>query len=119
MSYLSKQDRKKKIHRRVRKKVTGTTDKPRLAVQKTGKNIYAQVIDDQKAVTLVFASSLSKELKLLHGANCSAAEAVGQMVAKKAKEAGIKEVVFDRGGNLYHGRIQVLAEAARAEGLIF
>jgi len=118
---FKKDDRKKarvRRHLRVRKKVSGTTERPRLAVYRSEKNIYAQIIDDINGITLVSASSLDKEFNGV-GSNKEAAKIVGEMVAKKAIEKGIKEVVFDRGGYVYHGRIQNLAEGAREVGLQF
>ena len=108
-------------HKRVRKKISGTTQRPRLCVFRSSNNIYAQIIDDVNRVTLVSASSLEAEVKgsVSHGGNKAAAKMVGQMIAKKAVEKGITEVVFDRGGYLYHGRIQELAEGAREAGLKF
>ena len=108
-------------HKRVRRKITGTTQRPRLCVFRSSNNIYAQIIDDTKRVTLVAASSLEAEVKsaVNHTGNKEAAKKVGELVAKKAVEKGITEVVFDRGGYLYHGRVQVLAEAAREAGLKF
>lgn len=105
-------------HLRVRKKVSGTPAKPRLAVFRSEKNIYAQIIDDVNAVTLVAASSLDKDFEGI-GSNKEAAKAVGEAIAKKAIEKGITEVVFDRGGFVYHGRVQSLAEGAREAGLEF
>ena len=93
--------------------------RPRLSVFRSGKNIYAQVIDDMQGKTLVAASSLEADLKLKTGADKGAATAVGKLVAERAKAAGIKQVVFDRGGNVYHGRVQAVAEAAREAGLEF
>ena len=108
-------------HVRVRKKVSGTAECPRLAVFRSASHIYAQVIDDDKGVTLVAASTLDKAIKekVAFGGNVEAAKEVGKLVAEKAIEAGISEVVFDRGGYLYHGRIQALADAAREAGLKF
>lgn len=102
-------------HERVRKVVSGTAERPRLNVFRSNTNIYAQIIDDVKGNTLVSASSL----KLKNGSNIEAAKEVGKMVAEAALKAGIKEVVFDRGGYIYHGRVQALAEAAREAGLDF
>ena len=118
---FNKDDRKKsrvRRHLRVRKKISGTTQRPRLAVYRSEKNIYAQIIDDINGITLVSASSLDKEFEGL-GSNKEAAKVVGEMIAKRAIEKGIKEVVFDRGGYVYHGRIQNLAEGAREAGLQF
>lgn len=108
-------------HKRVRRKITGTTQRPRLCVFRSSNNIYAQIIDDANRVTLTAASSLDAEVKgaVNHGGNKEAAKMVGEMIAKRAIEKGIAEVVFDRGGYLYHGRVQVLAEAAREAGLKF
>ncbi|MDO5310552.1 MAG: 50S ribosomal protein L18 [Clostridia bacterium] len=106
-------------HARVRKKVSGTAETPRLCVYRSLKNIYAQIIDDTAGKTLVSASSLDAELKESYGGNKDAAKAVGALVAKRALDAGISEVVFDRGGYVYHGRVAELAEAAREGGLKF
>ena len=106
-------------HARVRNKVVGTSNVPRLNVFRSNSNIFAQIIDDEKAVTLVSASSIDKELKLTNGSNVEAATKVGELLAKRAKEAKIKEVVFDRGGYQYHGRVEALANAARENGLEF
>ena len=105
-------------HRRVRGKISGTADCPRLNVYRSAKNIYAQIIDDVKGVTLVSASSLDKELGS-NGGNKEAARKVGGLIAKNAAEKGIEKVVFDRGGYLYHGRVKELAEGAREGGLKF
>ena len=119
---FKKADRKEsrqRRHLRVRKKVSGTAERPRLAVYRSEKNIYVQIIDDVKAITLVAASSLDKEFGDKLGSNKEAAKLVGQLVAKKALDKGISEVVFDRGGYIYHGRIKNLAEGAREAGLKF
>lgn len=119
---FNKADRKlsrERRHLRVRKKVHGTAERPRLAVFRSEKNIYAQIIDDVAGRTLVAASSLDKDFSLKVGSNKEAAKLVGEAVAKKAIEAGITEVVFDRGGYVYHGRVQMLAEGAREAGLKF
>ncbi|HIS51884.1 MAG TPA: 50S ribosomal protein L18 [Candidatus Onthomonas avicola] len=107
-----------KRHKRVRSKISGTPERPRLNVFRSETNIYAQVIDDTKGVTLVSASSLEKGFEG-HGGNVEAAKKVGLMVAERAKAAGIEAVVFDRGGYLYHGRVKALAEGAREGGLQF
>ena len=107
-----------KRHLRVRKKVSGTPERPRLSVYRSEKNIYAQIIDDVNAVTLVAASSLDKAIEV-KGSNKEAAKLVGELVAKRALDKGITEVVFDRGGYVYHGRVQTLAESAREAGLKF
>jgi len=108
-------------HKRVRRKIAGTTQRPRLCVFRSSNNIYAQIIDDTNRVTLAAASSLEAEVKgaVNHTGNKEAARKVGELIAKKAVEKGITEVVFDRGGYLYHGRIQELAEGAREAGLKF
>ena len=106
-------------HARVRKTVFGTAEMPRLNVFRSNSNIFAQIIDDEKGITLVSASSIDKELKLENGGNKEAAQKVGKLIAKRAKEAKISKVVFDRGGYLYHGRVEALAEAARENGLEF
>ncbi|SHJ78381.1 LSU ribosomal protein L18P [Clostridium cavendishii DSM 21758] len=118
---FKKVDRKKsrvKRHLRVRKKVFGTPERPRLSVYRSEKNIYAQIIDDVNAVTLVAASSLDKAFEG-KGSNKESAKIVGELVAKKAIEKGITEVVFDRGGYIYHGRVESLATGARDAGLKF
>ncbi len=111
----------RKRHQRVRTKISGTAESPRLAVYRSTKHIYAQLIDDVNKVTLCSASSIDKDLreKLSHGGNIEAAKVVGEAIAKKALKAGVKECVFDRGGFLYHGRVSALAEAAREAGLDF
>jgi large subunit ribosomal protein L18 len=119
---FSKPDRNKarvRRHKRVRKKLSGTTSRPRLAVYRSERNIYAQIIDDINGVTLVSASSLDKDFQGKVGNNKEAAKLVGTMVAEKALKNGITEVVFDRGGFIYHGRIKELAEGAREAGLQF
>lgn len=110
-----------KRHKTIRIKVSGTTEAPRLAVYRSTKHIYAQLIDDVKGVTIASASSVDKDLKakLGHGGNLDAAKAIGEAIAKKALKKGVKDVVFDRGGFLYHGRIAALADAAREAGLNF
>ena len=108
-------------HDRVRKKITGTSERPRLNVFRSLKNIYVQIIDDSTGQTLVSASTLDEALKgkLACGGNKSAAKEVGKLIGEKAVEKGIKLVVFDRGGYLYHGRVKELAEGAREAGLEF
>ena len=110
-----------KRHKSIRIKLSGTAEFPRLAVYRSTKHIYAQLIDDENNVTIASASSNDKDLKekLSHGGNVDAAKAVGEAIAKKAKKAGIECVVFDRGGFLYHGRVAALADAAREAGLMF
>lgn len=121
---ISKPDKnkvRKKRHLRVRNKLAGTTIRPRLNVFRSTKHIYAQLIDDSNGVTLVSASTLDPEFKgsIENGGNVDAAVKIGEAVAKKAVEKGFTEVVFDRGGYLYHGRIKALADAAREAGLKF
>ena len=106
-------------HARVRKKVSGTTETPRLCVYRSLKNIYAQIIDDTTGKTLVSASTLDAELRANYGGNKEAAKAVGMSIAKKALDANIKEVVFDRGGYVFHGRVAEVAAGAREGGLDF
>ena len=117
----AKQANLERRQRRVRSKVSGTGDRPRLRVTRTNGHIYAQVIDDVAGVTLVAASSIDAEVKgdLKNGANIDAAKAVGEAIGRRAVEAGIKEVVFDRGGRIYHGRVKALADGARSAGLEF
>ncbi len=119
----SKQDLLKRRHLRVRRKVTGTPERPRLSVFRSLKHIQCQVIDDMKGRTLVAVSTQSPELKPSlkkgGGGNLAAAELVGKAIAERALKAGIKQVVFDRGGYRYHGRVMVLADAARKGGLSF
>lgn len=112
---------REKRHFRARVKIQGTSERPRLNVFRSEKHIYAQIINDDLGQTITAASSLDKELKdkISCGSNKEAAKAVGELVAKKALDAGVKRVVFDRGGNIYHGRVKELAEAARQAGLEF
>jgi len=108
-------------HRRIRRVVRGSEGRPRLVVFRSVKHIYAQVVDDDRGVTVAAAGSLSPELKetLRSGGNVAAAKAVGELIARKAKAGGVAAVVFDRGGYTYHGRVTALADAARAAGLVF
>ncbi len=117
----NRKEHSQKRHRRIRVKLSGTTEAPRLAVYRSTKHIYAQLIDDVKGVTICSASSIDKDLKsdLAHGGNVESAKAVGEALAKKAIKKGISDVVFDRGGFLYHGRVAALADAAREAGLNF
>lgn len=117
MARDSKNDIRLRIHKRIRQRVKGTPDRPRLAVFRSVKHIYAQVIDDHEGKTLAAASS--NEKNAANGGNLAGAKAVGKTVAERAKDKGIKAVVFDRGGYLYHGRIKALADAAREAGLEF
>jgi large subunit ribosomal protein L18 len=121
MSVHTKQQIRSRIHRRIRKKVTGTPERPRLAVFRSQSHIYAQLIDDEAGRTLCAASSLDEELrgKSKRGGTVAAAKAVGALVASRAKQKGVDAVVFDRGGFLYHGRVKALADAAREAGLKF
>ena len=107
------------VHKRIRSKVSGTAERPRLAVFRSVKHIYAQVIDDAKGVTLVAASSTEAEVRARPGGNVAGAKEIGKLIAERAKEKGINRVVFDRGGYIYHGRVKSLAEAAREAGLEF
>ena len=115
---IEKKEIRNRIHRRIRRKLSGTAARPRLAVFRSVAHIYAQVIDDAQGQTLVSASSVDKTGKT-KGGNVAAAKAIGKLVAERAKEKGIKSVVFDRGGYLYHGRVKALADAAREAGLEF
>jgi large subunit ribosomal protein L18 len=114
---IARDDIRLRIHTRIRRKVRGSGSRPRLAVFRSLKHIYAQVIDDAQGRTLVAASSVEKGGP--NGGNVAGAKQIGQLIAKRAKEQGIKQVVFDRGGFLYHGRIKALADAAREAGLEF
>src|SRR6516164_8756929 len=115
---VSKNEIRERVHDRIRKKLKGTSERPRLAVYRSVGHIYAQVIDDTKGATLVAASSTEKD-SVKTGGNVAAAKEIGKKVAERAKEKGISKVVFDRGGYPYHGRVKALAEAARAAGLEF
>ena len=117
----AKQAKLERRQRRVRGKVSGTAARPRLRVTRTNTHIYAQVIDDVAGSTMVAASTVDSDLRgsLKNGANVEAAKAVGEAIGRRAVEAGIKEVVFDRGGRIYHGRVKALADGARSAGLEF
>ena len=124
LAKTSKDQTRQKVHARIRKKLLGTTERPRLNVYRSVNHIYAQVIDDAKGVTLVAATSVEKGkgvkgVKRPTGGNVSSAKEVGKLIAQRTKDKGIKKVVFDRGGYLYHGRIKALADAAREAGLEF
>ena len=121
MANKSRNDNRLKRHERVRKDVFGTPERPRLCVYRSSKNIYAQIIDDVNGKTLVAAGTLDKDIKeqAAYGGNKEAAKLVGEKLGKLAKEAGIDTVCFDRGGYLYHGRVQQLADGARTAGLEF
>jgi len=118
---LSKDQQRRRVHARVRTRVTGTPERPRLNVYRSVAHIYAQVIDDRSGKTIVSASSVDKETKkgLKGGGNIASAKAVGKIIADRAKAAGVTQVVFDRGGYKYHGRVKALADAAREAGLKF
>jgi len=116
---LTKLERRVKIKNRVRKIVSGTTDRPRMSVFRSNSEIYAQLIDDAKGVTLLAASSKAKEIAGAAGTKTEKAALVGKLIAEKAMAAGITNVVFDRNGYLYHGRVKQLADAAREGGLKF
>jgi len=124
VSMITKGDKNKarlRRHLRVRKKIKGSPERPRLNVFRSSKHMYAQIIDDTSGTTLCAASTLDKGLReeITNGGNVDAARKVGQLIAQRAKEKGITKVVFDRGGYLYHGRVQALADAAREAGLEF
>jgi large subunit ribosomal protein L18 len=108
-----------RVHERIRRKVRGNEERPRLAVYRSTKHIYAQVIDDRKGHTVAAASSSEKSSAVKSGGNVAGAKEIGKLVAQRAKEKGIGKVVFDRGGYLYHGRVKALADAAREAGLEF
>ena len=118
---ISRDDHRRRIHQRVRTRVTGTTQRPRLCVFRSLNHIYAQVIDDRDGRTLASASSLDEQTRqqTKGGGNIAAAKVVGKAIAERAKAAGVETVVFDRGGYKYHGRVQALAQAAREAGLKF
>ena len=117
----SRGEARARVRRRIRSRVLGTAERPRLSVFKSLKHLYAQVIDDRKGVTLVAASSLDEGFAAEHkgGGNVAAAKKVGELVARRAKEKGVTRVVFDRGGYPYHGKVKALAESARENGLEF
>ena len=115
----TKNEVRSRVHERIRRRLRGTTERPRLAVFRSIAHIYAQVIDDAKGVTIVAASSNEKGSKKRAGGNVATAKEIGRQVAERAKEKGINKVVFDRGGYVYHGRVKALADAAREAGLEF
>jgi large subunit ribosomal protein L18 len=115
----NRRETRAKVHRRIRAKLHGTAERPRLAVYRSTKHIYAQVIDDLAGRTLASASTREGDLKNSYGGNAGAAVQVGALLANRAKDAGIESVVFDRGGHRYHGRVKALADAAREGGLKF
>ena len=114
----NKAEIRRRVHDRIRRKLSGTAERPRLAVFRSEAHIYAQIIDDAAGRTLVAASSVDKDVKT-KGGNVAAAKAIGKLVAERAREKGVARVVFDRGGFAYHGRIKAVAEAAREAGLEF
>lgn len=118
---LTRKESTHRRHSRIRRKVFGTSDRPRLAVFRSNQHIYAQVIDDTQHHTLVSASTLESELRadLASNSPCDASTEVGKLIAQRSLEKGIRQVVFDRGGSLYHGRVKALADAAREGGLEF
>ncbi len=118
---VNKSAERKRRHSRIRKRIMGTTERPRLAVYRSNQHIYAQIIDDQNGVTLTSASTLEQDVRKAGKTanNKEAAAVIGERIAKKAVEKGISQVVFDRGGNKYHGRVAALADAARENGLQF
>ncbi len=119
MSTLNRKEVRRKVHRRIRRKISGTAERPRLAIHFSNQHVYAQVIDDVAGKTLVAASTLDKEVEVGGSANKAAAEKIGALVASRAKEAKIEQVVFDRGGFVFHGKVKALADAARENGLQF
>lgn len=119
MAQRKRAEVRKAVHKRIRRKVGGTSERPRLSVFRSLNHIYAQVIDDSAGVTLCSASTVEKDLRGSTGGNLTAAAAVGKLIAERAKAKGVEAVVFDRGGYIYHGRVRKLAEAAREAGLKF
>jgi large subunit ribosomal protein L18 len=118
MSTIIRKKIRQRIHKRIRRKVTGTAERPRLAVHYSNQHIYAQVIDDSAGKTLVSASTMDKNFEKA-SANVESSQKVGQLLAERAKGSNISAVVFDRGGHLYHGKVKALADAAREGGLQF
>ena len=119
MRTSSKLTRRQNIRYRIRTKIAGTAQKPRLSVFRSNRDIYVQLVDDDNAVTIAAASSRDKDIAAQAGTKTEKSKLVGQAIARKAKELGIETVVFDRGGNLYHGRVKQIAEGAREGGLVF
>src|SRR5947208_16664303 len=119
MANKSRQDIRRAVHQRIRGKVTGSGERPRLAIFRSVNHIYAQLIDDVQGVTLAAASTAEKDWRGRTGGNLAAAKEIGKAIAERAKAKGIRRVVFDRGGYIYHGRVRSLAEAAREAGLEF
>jgi large subunit ribosomal protein L18 len=118
MSIIKRKSIRQRIHKRIRRKVSGTTERPRLAIHYSNQHIYAQVIDDTVGRTLVAASTLDKSMEKA-SSNVESAQKVGKLIAERAKGSNISNVVFDRGGHLYHGKVKALADAAREGGLQF
>ncbi len=116
--HLNRKLTRQRVHTRIRRKITGTTQRPRLAVHFSNKNVYAQLIDDTKGVTIVSASTKDESVNAAK-ANVETAVKVGQLIAERAKAANVENVVFDRGGHIYHGKVKALADAAREAGLQF
>ena len=114
---INRKEIRRRVHARIRKKVAGTAARPRLAIHFSNKNVYAQVIDDSKGTTLVSASTHVESVG--SGATVATATAIGKLIAERAKEANVSNVVFDRGGHIYHGKVKALADAAREGGLQF
>jgi len=115
----NRNETRQRVHTRIRRKMQGTAERPRLNVHRSLNHLYVQLIDDSKGETLAAASTAGKKSPIKTGGNLAAAREIGKMIGEKAKAKGIKKVVFDRGGYLYHGRIKALAEAAREAGLEF
>ncbi|MBU6170279.1 MAG: 50S ribosomal protein L18 [Verrucomicrobiota bacterium] len=118
MSIIKRKSIRQRIHKRIRRKVSGTSERPRLAIHYSNQHIYAQVIDDTVGRTLVAASTLDKSIEKA-SSNVESAQKVGKLIAERAKGSNISNVVFDRGGHLYHGKVKALADAAREGGLQF
>ena len=115
----SRNQHRQHIHRRIRRKISGTAERPRLSVFRSLQHTYAQVIDDRQGRTLAAASTAEKGAEVVHGGNVAGAREIGRLIAERAKEKGIRQVVFDRGGYRYHGRVKAVCEAAREAGLEF
>ncbi len=118
---MDRASERRRIHKRIRRRISGSSSRPRLCIYRSSKYVYAQIVDDTKGATLVAASTAEKDLRgdLKNGGNIQASKLVGKAVAERARAKGIESVVFDRGGYLYHGRIKAVAEAARESGLKF
>jgi len=118
MSTIQRKSIRQRVHRRIRRKLSGTTERPRLAVHFSNQHVYVQLIDDTAGRTIASASTMDKSFET-NASNIASAQKVGQMIAERAKEANISTVVYDRGGHLYHGKVKALADAAREAGLKF